>query len=180
MNKKFRQALAGGLVITMCATSFVSAIDSPIEVEAKKSTTQLAGEQVSYLENTVRKNYLGQKNLNHFNTQLRKAKSMVGKIPSGSTKRSLSSRVSVCENVIRATESTVKLEDSMNKNSHTLSSVPTFEIYINNANKYINRIPEGIHSSAKVGLSKRSYSRFNNIRDIKVKNTIEYSYANQL
>ncbi|MEG0332443.1 MAG: DUF5011 domain-containing protein, partial [Clostridium sp.] len=180
MNKKFRQALAGGLVITMCATSFVSAIDSPIEVEAKKSTTQLAGEQVSYLENTIRKNYLGQKNLNHFNTQLRKAKSMVGKIPSGSTKRSLSSRVSVCENVIRATESTVKLEDSMNKNSHTLSSVPTFEIYINNANKYINRIPEGIHSSAKVGLSKRSYSRFNNIRDIKVKNTIEYSYANQL
>ncbi|MEG0481265.1 MAG: hypothetical protein RR539_09815, partial [Clostridium sp.] len=79
MNKKFRQALAGGLVITMCATSFVSAIDSPIEVEAKKSTTQLAGEQVSYLENTIRKNYLGQKNLNHFNTQLRKAKSMVGK-----------------------------------------------------------------------------------------------------
>ncbi|MEG1415351.1 MAG: DUF5011 domain-containing protein [Clostridium sp.] len=180
MNKKFRQALAGGLVITMCATSFVSAIDSPIEVEAKKSTTQLAGEQVSYLENTVRKNYLGQKNLNHFNTQLRKAKSMVGKMPNGSTKRSLSSRVSVCENVIRATESTVKLEDSMDKNSHTLSSVPTFEVYINNANKYINRIPEGIHSSGKVGLSKRSYSRFNDIRDIKVKNTIEYSYANQL
>ncbi|MEG2893241.1 MAG: DUF5011 domain-containing protein, partial [Clostridium sp.] len=180
MNKKFSQAIAAGLVVLISVTSFAAVVGEATYVEAKKSTVQLAGDQVTYLESTLKNNYLGNKNLGHFNLQLRKSKNMVSKLPSGATKNSFNQRIAKSENVIRATESVVKLEDSMNKNSHTMSSVPAFEGYINRANTYINRIHEGTYSSAKVGLSQRSYKRFNDIRDIKVKNTIEYSYANQL
>lgn len=177
-NKKKGAIIVAG----MFTASSVIAMSGSIEnvFASNKSTLKAAQDYTSYLKSTLSKNYLGAKNLPAFNQTLQSAKSAVAKLPKGDTKNKLSASVSRSESIIRATESLVKLEESMSKNAHIMRNVPVFEIYLNKSSNLIGRLSHAEVQGAKDKLSPRNYKMFNEVRDIKVKNTSQYAYALQL
>lgn len=163
-----------GAVLSFGTLFTTVSLQKNVIVQAASSISVQANAAISSLESSLKRNYLGSKNLPTFNSYLKNAKTLTNKLPNGSTKTSYNNRIAETERIIRATESVVVLETSLEKNYHGMRNVPTFNSYIDKANKAIALINTNV---CRYKLSDRTYLAFNTVRDIEVVNSSEYITA---
>lgn len=170
-----RKAIIGFIGCTLSFGIFcgVVLLKQPINIQAATSNdlSAKANIAITNLESSLKKNWLGAKNLPGFNSYLKDSKVATNKLANGSVKTSYNNRIAETERIIKATQAVVLLESSLEKNYHGMRNISTFKAYLDKANKEITTIKT---IACKYKLSNRTYISFNTIRDIEVVNSLEY------
>lgn len=169
INKKFA---AFALAVTVTATTLGTGV-----VYANSTALNEASVKINQLESSLEKNYLGNRNLPTFRLYLSQAKTLMSKLSSSSSKKSLEDKMNKCEAVIIATEHIVNLEVSLDKNYKGMKNIPTFEYYVEKVTSSLNGVVNPILHKK---ISERSDAGNNVIKDIKVVNSQDYIKAEGL
>lgn len=162
------------LLILSFGAVFISASLNNNIVKASSTVSSQANTAIVNLETSLKRNWLGPKNLPAFNTYLKNAKALTSRLSNGSVKTSYNNRIAETERIIRAIEKMVVLETSLEKNYHGMKNIPAFKAYLTDASNAIYAIKT---IECKYKLSDRVYVAFNTIRDIETVNSTEYKKA---
>lgn len=143
MIKKSKKAIGTclvGVMTVLSAGSAVTSLGEATKVEAAVTPVQAAHNKIEQLRNSLKKNYLGLKNLGTWQTYIRDAKNLTARLPNGSTKNLYYSRIDSAERLVNAAAAVNQLEKSMEVNAHVMRNVPTWINYVDIAIDKLSRV----------------------------------------
>ncbi|MEG0129803.1 MAG: hypothetical protein RR539_09980 [Clostridium sp.] len=144
MEKNVKKILSGSLAGVMTLTGAVGAL-STVEVQSVQASTnniKKLDAKISQVVSSLKKNYLGLKNVGQWQKYIKECKDLLAKIPSGSTKNKYAETISKAEALINAAARVNQVEKSMSSNSHSMKNVDTWEQYVELAKKDLTKVDQ--------------------------------------
>ena len=136
--------------------------------------------KLSHLENSMKRNYLGIKNLDTWNSYLNEAKRKNNGLPQNSTKNTLDQRIYSDESLLSAVEYINYVERSMEKNAKAMRNSDIWEQRLELAKVHLKYVDLKVFKDQYNALYQRLNSKLTEVVKIKNDYMKEYNKANGL
>ncbi|KMT23341.1 Ig-like domain-containing protein [Clostridium cylindrosporum] len=144
MIYKSKKVVGACLLSAMTLMSIASATQSISEVKVVKAGVREDSLAVHYkiehLRSSLKKNYLGLKNVGQWQKYIKEARALNAKLPNGSTKTKYAERINTAEALVNAAARVNQLEFSMDKNAHVMANVPQWGEYVDLAIEDLEKV----------------------------------------
>lgn len=132
MIKKSKRLIGTCLVAVMTVLSAGGAVSLTNVTTVKagvKEDNLAAHKKIEHLRGSLKKNYLGLKNVGTWQQYVKEARALTKKLPNGSTKNKYTERINSAESLVNAAAKVNHLEFSMQKNYPSVKNAETWAIY---------------------------------------------------
>ncbi|MEG0371656.1 MAG: hypothetical protein RR645_05105, partial [Clostridium sp.] len=171
MNKKSKKLVSTSLTGVMVLTGIVSAVSvSQVKVvQAASGNMQALNTKVEKITSSIKKNYLGLKNVGQWQQYIKEAKQLLAKIPNGATKTKYADSINRAEALINAAARVNQVEKSMTANTHVINNVEQWDKYITLAKTDLKKVDLKEFKNQYNELIERTAKKSAEINTVKVK-----------
>ncbi|MEG0641668.1 MAG: hypothetical protein RR515_03635 [Clostridium sp.] len=171
MNKKSKKLVSTSLTGVMVLTGIVSAVSvSQVKVvQAASGNMQALNAKVEKITSSIKKNYLGLKNVGQWQQYIKEAKQLLAKIPNGATKTKYADSINRAEALINAAARVNQVEKSMTANTHVINNVEQWDKYITLAKTDLKKVDLKEFKNQYNELIERTAKKSAEINTVKVK-----------
>ncbi|MEF9953173.1 MAG: hypothetical protein RR539_10140 [Clostridium sp.] len=143
-SKKLVGASLVGVMALSSGTSLVSSIEeiNVAEASSKKLESEVT-RKVNQLGASLKKNYLGLKNVGQWQAYIKDAKKLISRLPNGKIKNEFVTKVNRAEALVKAAAGINKVEQSMKINANVMKNVEQWQNYIGIAKEDMKKIDMG-------------------------------------
>lgn len=165
-KKALGLVLSGAMVLTGVGTTLSSVGNVTVVQAAVKDDVKAVHNKVEQLVKSIKKNYLGLKNVGQWQKYIKEARDLNARLPKGSTKNKYAERINKAEAVVNAAARVNQLEISMKKNSHTNSNLAQWLEYTYLAAVDMQKIDKKEYAAQYNELDQRMEERANELEEI--------------
>lgn len=144
MIKKSKKNIGAFLVAAFALSSaagFTQSInDIKLVSAATKEGSSAVNSKLQHLIGSLKKNYLGVKNVPQWEKYIKEARSLNSKLPSGEEKNKYDQIINSAESLVNAASNVNKLEFSLKEKESTEKSIPEWEGYIDLASEALEKV----------------------------------------
>ncbi|MEG2892662.1 MAG: hypothetical protein RR840_04770, partial [Clostridium sp.] len=171
MEKNLKKAMSGSLAGLMTLTGAVGALSTVNvqSVEASSTVQRNLEAKVSHITSSLKKNYLGLKNVGQWQQYIKEARTLLSKLPNGSTKTKYTDVINRAEALVNAAARVNQVERSMTSNTHSMKNIDTWETYVNLAKKDLAKVDLKEYKKQYEQLVERTALKVSDMDKVKVK-----------
>ncbi|MEF9953063.1 MAG: hypothetical protein RR838_10760, partial [Clostridium sp.] len=96
--------------------------------------------KLQHFNYSLKKNYLGLKNVGQWQQYERELKTLIGKLPEGSAKAGFQARLDVCVSLLNAAAKVNHVEKSLDTNFHGIKNAETWSVYLKDGQDLLNKV----------------------------------------
>lgn len=144
MIKKSKKLIGSCLIALMTVLSVGGSVTltsnvTPVKAGVKEDNLA-AHKKIEHLRSSLKRNYLGLKNVGTWQQYVKEARSLTKKLPNGSTKNKYTERINSAESLVNAAAKVNNLELSMQKNYPSVKNAETWAIYAIQAAEDLSKV----------------------------------------
>ncbi|MEG2892679.1 MAG: PEGA domain-containing protein [Clostridium sp.] len=180
-NKKLIGASLAGVMAISTVSATVEAVEDVKVAEA--SVNKLVNDvhaKIEHITYSLKKNYLGLKNVGQWQSYIKEAKELNAKLPKGSSRDKYAARIDRADALINAAARVNKVEQSMEVNANVIKNVPQWHKYIELAKEDLTKVDLGVFKSQYNELLERVADRSEAMEVIKTEYTNSYKKVDTL
>lgn len=144
MIKKSKRLIGTCLVAVMTVLSAGTAVSLTNDVTTVKAGVKednlAAHKKIEHLRTSLKRNYLGLKNVGTWQQYIKEARALTKKLPNGSTKNKYTERINSAESLVNAAAKVNHLEFSMEKNYPSVKNAEAWVVYVEVAAKELSKV----------------------------------------
>lgn len=144
MIKKSKRLISGCLVAVMMVLSVGTSVSLTNNVTTVKAGVRednvAAHNKIEHLRWSLKRNYLGLKNVGTWQQYIKEARALTKKLPNGSTKNKYTERINSAEALVKAAGGVNHLEFSMEKNYPSVKNAEIWVTYIEKAAMDLSKV----------------------------------------
>ncbi|MEG2338701.1 MAG: hypothetical protein RSB66_06430 [Clostridium sp.] len=160
--------LAGALAVVAGSGTVIGTSTQVVEANTLNALKDVDA-KLTGLTSSVKKNYLGLKNISKWQRDLATIKGQISKLPKGQAKDKLTSRAAMVETLLGAATGISALEDSLAKNANIIKNVKGWEVAIENSKKLLGKIDHKEFKKEHAALLERLAKANEKVSGIKAK-----------
>ncbi|MEF9953291.1 MAG: hypothetical protein RR840_06730 [Clostridium sp.] len=167
-KKKLISASLAGVMAVSAVSGVVGSVEErDVSAASANKLVHDVNAKIEHITYSLKKNYLGLKNVGQWQAYLKEANTLNAKLPKGSSRDRYQARINRAEALVNASARVNKVEQSMEVNAHTIKNVPQWSQYIVLAKEDLGKVDLNVFKPQYNELLERVAERNQKIEDIK-------------
>ncbi|KMT23340.1 Ig-like domain-containing protein [Clostridium cylindrosporum] len=165
-KKLIGSVLVGAMTLVSVAGTTQSVDEVKIVNAGVKEDTKAVHTKVEQIRNSLKKNFLGLKNVGQWQKYIKEARTLNAKLPKGATKNKYAARINSAEALVNAAARVNKVEGSMANNAHTVKNAEQWIKYVELAEADLEKVDVNEYEDQINSLINRLNKKIAEINDI--------------
>ncbi|MEG1415625.1 MAG: hypothetical protein RSC49_03375 [Clostridium sp.] len=141
MAKTSKKALGAAMAGVMAVGAVAGAAGAVQEVRAGVAEdVKLIHAKIEHFRTSLKKNYLGLKNVAQWQAYEKELKVLIGKLPAGSTQDKYKARLDVCVSLLNAAAKVNHVEKSLTTNFNGIKNAEVWSVYLKDGNDLLGKV----------------------------------------
>ncbi|MEG0332577.1 MAG: hypothetical protein RR637_09310 [Clostridium sp.] len=141
MAKTSKKALGAAMAGVMAVGAVAGAAGAVQEVRAGVAEdVKLIHAKIEHFRTSLKKNYLGLKNVGQWQAYEKEIKALIAKLPAGSSQDKYQARLDVCVSLLNAAAKVNHVEKSLDTNYNGIKNAETWSVYLKDGNDLLGKV----------------------------------------